>query len=150
MKGRDLKWFFVILIIAIIIGYFIFRCEHQSFEGYSDIVTFLSIVIGFEITSLSILFNSPLKKTLFDRNNNLYTTELHRLKRFYSFSIYVSLGYILLIILLPEFTISICDILYIRKSIIVTPILCTSAYCFVRLCQELFDIFVYPTNESSK
>jgi hypothetical protein len=35
----------------------------------------------------------------------------------------------------------------LNKSIIVLPILCCSTYCLIRLCNNLFNIFVYPTNE---
>ena len=104
-------------------------------------------MIGFEISSLSILFNSSLKKVLYDRPIKLYRSELHRLRDFYRFSIYVDLVYVLIIILLPEFSINVNDAFTLTKSIIVFPILLSSLFCLIWLCNDLFHIFVYPTNE---
>ena len=144
MRNRDLTIFVVLILISTIIGFFF---GNKEFYGYSDIVTLLSIIIGFEITSLSIIFNTPLKKTLYDRKIKNYKTELHRLRDFYRFSIYVSLISVVLVILVPDFSFRICDAVTLQKSIVVLPIMCSSIYCFVRLCNDLFKIFVYPTNE---
>jgi hypothetical protein len=144
MKNKDLTIFIILILISTIIGYFFWDNE---FHGYSDIVTLLSIIIGFEITSLSIIFNTPLKKTLYDRKIKNYKTELHRLRDFYRFSIYVSLISVVLVILVPDFSFRICDSVTLKKSIVVLPIMCSSIYCFVRLCNDLFQIFVYPTNK---
>lgn len=144
MKNRDLFIFVLLILISTIIGYFYWN---KGFNGYSDIVTLLSIIIGFEITSLSIIFNIPLKKTLYDRKIKHYKTELHRLRDFYKFSIYVSLISVVLVILVPEFSLGFCGLFVIHKGIIVSPIMCSSIYCFIRLCNDLFKIFVYPTNE---
>ena len=120
-------------------------CIH--FNDYSGLITFLSVITGFEITSLSILFNSPLKKALYDRKIKLYRTELHRLRDLYRFSIFLSLLYIFIIMLTPDFNIELCSIGNIDKSLLVLPILMTSMYCIIVLCDDLFRIFVYPTNE---
>lgn len=144
MKNKDLIKFILLVAASTIIGYFLWN---KGFNGYSDIVTLLSIIIGFEIASLSIIFNTPLKKSLYDREIKHYKTELHRLRDFYRFSIYVSLVSVVLVILIPDFSLMICSSFIIHKGIIVSPIMCSSVYCFVRLCNDLFKIFVYPTNE---
>jgi hypothetical protein len=59
MKGKDNIIFWIIIILSTIGGYFFFE---TTFKRYSDLITFLSIMIGFKITSLSVLCNSPLKK----------------------------------------------------------------------------------------
>lgn len=142
MKGKDLIIFIVIEVLSIVPGYYIFR----YFDSFSDLITFLSIIIGFEISSLAIIFNSPLKKALFDRKNKTYETELHRLKDYYQFSIIVSIVSICLLFCVPELHISIKTFV-LTKSILVAPILCGAIYCFYKLSLELFHIFVYPTNE---
>ncbi|AJI55438.1 putative membrane protein [Francisella philomiragia] len=134
MKGVDIILFWIILIVSFFIGYYIFD---TNYNGYSDIVTFLSIMIGFKITSLSILFNSPLKKTLYDRKNIKYGTELHRLKAFYEHSLYFDVVSVVLLFLIVS----------PYKYIIVLPIIFGSIYCFYRTSKELLKIFVYPTNE---
>lgn len=144
MKGKDLHIFLIILIISTVLGWFIIDC---TFNLYSDLVTFLSIVIGFEITSLSIVFNSPLKKKLYDKEVDKYGSELHRLRDYYKFSIYVGLISVLMIFIIPEFCVCINNKFEISKFIIVVPILSCSAFCLIKTCNNLFRIFVFPTNE---
>ena len=143
MRHKDLTIFVGLIIVSVLISLFVWN---HKFSEYSEIVTFLSIIIGFEITSLSIIFNTPLKKTLYDRNNKYYKTELHRLRDFYRFSIYVCLASVVLVILIPEFSFQLCEIVIIQKSLLVLPIMTSSVYCFLKLCNELLKIFVYPTN----
>lgn len=145
MKGIHLWLFIFVLIISLILG--VISCKYMNIGEYDSLITFLSIIIGFEITSLSILFNTPLKQTLYDRKSNLYRTELHRLRDLYRFSIYVSLFSILVIFLTPSFDCDIKWIGHINKTIIVLPILAISIFCIIVLCKDLFKIFVYPTNE---
>ena len=144
MKSKDLYVFIAVVICSIIIGFL--YSNLVFFCNYDSIVTFLSIIIGFEITSLSILFNSPLKKSLYDRTNSVYITELHRLRSFYGFSIYIALISVLIVIFTPQFTITLIDKWSIQRSIIVCPVIFPSVYCFIKLCKELLHIFIYPTN----
>jgi len=134
MKGIDLKLFWLILVISFVVGLYIFDGKYNE---YSNIITFLSIMVGFKITSLSILFNSPLKKTLYDRKNIDYDTELHRLKDFYKHSLYFDVFSVAILFLV------ISD----WKYLFVLPIIAGSIYCFYRITNELLKIFVYPTNE---
>jgi hypothetical protein len=137
MKGIDNKIFFAILIISFIIGFYIFN---KDYKDYANIITFLSIMVGFKITSLSILFNSPLKKKLYDSRNPDYQTELHRLRDFYKHSLYFDvLSIAILFIVVCEY-----------KYIFIFPIISGSIYCFYRLTNELLKIFVYPTNEEDE
>jgi len=59
----------MVILLSFLIGLFVFD---ESFNSYSDMITFLSIMIGFTITSLSILYNSSLRKTLYDRKIRYY------------------------------------------------------------------------------
>lgn len=136
MKGLDLKLFLVFIIFSFILGLFLFD---KSYADYSNIITFLSIMIGFKITSLSILFNSSLKKVLYDKKNADYKTELHRLRDFYKHSLYFEVISVTILFLIPsEF-----------KYIFVLPIVVGTVYCFYKTTTELLNIFVYPTNEKS-
>ncbi len=134
MKGTDLKLFWLVLISSFIGGFYLFD---DTYNEYSNIITFLSIMIGFKITSLSILFNSPLKKLLYDRKNLIYGTELHRLKDFYKHSLYFEvISITILFLIIPTL-----------KYIFVMPIIAGTIYCFYKTTHELLKIFVYPTNE---
>jgi hypothetical protein len=146
MKGKDLVLFILFLSISALIGLFLID---KNFDSYSDLITFLSIIIGFEIASLAILFNNPLKKELLDANDILpYKSELHRVKDYYRHSIAFGIASIVTIFIYPEtysFKIGISD-LSITKSSIVLPILIGSTYCLYKICKVLFRIFTYPTN----
>lgn len=136
MKGKDLRYFFICILSSFFFGYFIFNNEYCE---YSDLITFLSIMIGFKISSLSILFNSPLKKVLYDRKIMYYKTELHRLKCLYQHSIYFEV--IAVTSLFVTYSSSF-------RHLLVMPIICGTLFCFFFIVSDLLKIFVYPTNES--
>ena len=146
MKGNDKLNLITILIISFIVGFVIIL---PSFDKYSDLITFLSIMLGFKITSLAIIFNSNLKRTLYDRKIPIYGTELHRIKYFYQSSIFFDTIAVVIIFLIPS-----CNFLFMLKGIeinfgkylIVLPILFGSIFCFYKLFKDLMIIFVYPTN----
>ena len=134
MKGNDLKLFWTIIILSFFIGMYIFD---KTYNLYSDIITFLSIMIGFKITSISILYNSPLKKSLYDRKNNVYETELHRLNGFYKHSLFFEV-----ISVTSLFIITNLD----YKYLLIFPIVLGTLFCFYKTTSELLKIFVHPTN----
>lgn len=146
MKGIDKNIFLVLMLIAFIVGHYFFSFDYV---GYSDLITFLSIMVGFKITSLSILFNSPLKKTLYDRKIKNYKTELHRLKDYYKFSVIFEVVSLAAIFIIPNETISfnVRDIsVQLGKYLIIMPILFGTIYCFFKVYIDLLKIFAHPTN----
>ena len=150
LKGNDLKIFISLIIIFTVFGTFSFDAK---FDGYSDLITFLSIIIGFTITSLSILFNSPLKKAMYDRLNPEYLTELHRLGAYYKFSLCFEVISIFILFIFPDVstTINFKNIaVHVGKFLLVLPIVGGSIYCFMKVVNDLLKIFVYPTNEKAQ
>jgi hypothetical protein len=146
MKGNDNILFWIIIIFSTIGGYFFFE---TTFKRYSDLITFLSIMIGFKITSLSVLFNSPLKKTLFDKKIKKYGTELHRLKDFYKHSLVFEVVAVLLIFITPEVICSFSiksENIVIGRYLLVLPILAGVIFCFYKVYFDLLKIFTHPTN----
>lgn len=146
MKGTDNLIFWIIILVSFFGGYFIFN---YSFNRYSDLITFLSIMIGFKITSLSILFNSPLKKLLYDRKIKKYGTELHRLKGFYQHSLYFEVFSVFLLFIVPKiiYTVVIFNQnIIIGRYLLVFPVLTGVMYCFFKIYKDLLVAFVYPTN----
>jgi hypothetical protein len=147
MKGRDLIYFWLIIIVSFLGGIFLFD---SNFDSYSDLITYLSIMIGFKIASLSILFSSPLRKKLWDANNvKPYKTELHRIKDYYKHSIIFEVVSIIVIFVFPN-----ClkvdflfNFIHLGKQSVVLPILTGSAYCLLKICKDLFRIFTFPTND---
>lgn len=148
MKGSDRKKMIIVIIISVILGYFIIPAP---FDNYSDIITFLSIMVGFKITSFSLIFNSKLKKNLYDRKIKFYETELHRIKCLYETSIYFDIISVIIFFLVPkdyycELSIKFFTLKF-NKAVLVLPILFGSLFCFKRLFEDLLRIFIYPTNE---
>lgn len=147
MKGNDRIVLIIVIITSLIIGYFIIPV---SFDSYSDVITFLSIMVGFKITSFSLVFNSKLKKLLYDRKIKYYETELHRVKYLYSTSIYFDIISVLIIFVVPKFYCKIIIIsfeLILSKNLLVLPVLLGSIFCFKILFSDLLRIFTFPTNE---
>lgn len=147
MKGRDNKYFWSIIIVSLIIGTGIYNVH---FSNYSDLITFLSIMIGFKTTSLSILFHSSLKKTLYDRKIKLYGTELHRLKDFYKHALLFEATSVLLFFIIPDelFSISIKSLdIVLGRYMLILPVLFGVFYCFYKILYDMLKIFTYPTNE---
>jgi hypothetical protein len=147
MKGRDLIYFWFIVIISFFGGLFLFD---SHFDAYSDLITYLSIMIGFKISSLSILFNSPLRKKLWDANQvRPYKTELHRIKDYYKHSISFEVISVIIIFVVPQCLncALLCNLIHFGKQSIVFPILTGSAYCLHKICKDLFRIFTFPTND---
>lgn len=146
MKGRDLIYFWLFIITSFLVGLFLFD---SHFDSYSDLITYLSIMIGFKISSLSILFSSPLRNKLYDSKIKHYNTELHRIKDYYKHSIIFEVVSIIVIFVIPKW-LSIdlqCNIIHLGKQSVVLPILTGSAYCLFMTCKDLFRIFTFPTND---
>jgi hypothetical protein len=146
MKGKDLNWFVLILLGSFIIGFIIYDADY---DNYSDIITFLSIMIGFKIASLSILFNSPLKKKLYDRKILKYMTELHRLRDYYRHSLLFEVFSIVALFTLPKRLFSFIlfeNEIVMGKHLFVLPIILGTVFCFYKITDDLLKIFVYPTN----
>ena len=149
LKGNDIKAIIVLIVVSAILGTYIFD---ETFNAYSDLITFLSIIIGFTITSLSILFNSPLKKAMYDRQNQEYLTELHRLGAYYKFSLRFEVLSIFTLFVIPDISTKL-DLKIVTfntgKFTLVLPIVAGSIYCFMKVVNDLLKIFVYPTNDKS-
>ena len=89
-------------------------------------------MIGFKISSLSILFNSPLRKKMWEANNvKPYKTELHRIKDYYKHSIVFEIISIIVVFVIPQWCNYdlFCNTMHLGKQSIVFPILAGSAYC---------------------
>jgi len=143
MKGKDRIKLVLIIILSMILGIFI---SDKEFKAYSDIITFLSILLGFSITSISILFNSRIINLLFKESNKSYKTELHRLKDYFKNFLYFGLFSLVILILFPNKVQIYCIEIY--RSYLIYPILFGSVYCVHKIAKDIFRIFVIPRNEN--
>ena len=144
MKGRDFWWLVILIALSLLLGLFGFD---DTFKGYSDLITFLSIMIGFKISSLSILFNSPLRKALRNKGCKPYRTELHRIKDYYKSAITFDVISVVLMFVYPTCWQFDWWRIHFGKQSLVLPILAGSTYCLYKVCKDLFRIFTYPTND---
>lgn len=143
IKNKDLRLFSLIMLASLGGGYFIVG-KHFN---YSALITFLSVMVGFKVTSLAILFNSPLKKELWDIKNNVYITALHRLKSFYKFSMLFHIVAIIAILLTPKtLCFEVFNYSFHVKQLLVLPILSGVFFLFYTIFDDLLDIFTHPTN----
>lgn len=98
------KWYFYSLFVgAVLLGSF---CEFKPKpELYSDLITFISILIGFQITSFSMIFTSNVVKNFYTIKDieNKYITLKHRLKNYYKFTFNLALISIVFIFALSMF-----------------------------------------------
>lgn len=147
MKGKDNTIFWLLCAISFLAG---IKLYHSNFDEYGNVITFLSIMIGFKITSFSILFNSVLKKTLYDRKIKKYGTELHRLKDYYKHALFFETISVLLFFIIPDNITTIIikgNTLILGRYLLVLPVLIGVFYCFYKILNDMLHIFVYPTND---
>ena len=139
----------IILIISSIILFIlsIFVIDF-SFVKISDLTVFISIIIGYQITSISILFNSKILSVLHKEQDNVYVNTLNRIAYYYQHSILWGITFVLYLIFLDEdlFMFNINNII-IKKSSFFASFSFIIFYLFIRGNFIFFKIFVLPRNE---
>ena len=142
------------LIICFIIGIalqgFLTDCLNlKDFDRYSDTITFLSVLSGFYITAIALLFDSPILGVLYnDQTDTIYPSKLHRLKSHFAQSFYINIFTIICFILYPkEISFSFFKWQYnLYKFQTVLPLLSLNIFCIYRISEILFYIFSLPRN----
>lgn len=149
IRGKDIKWILSMFIVSVIGLNFLITKDFKL--EFSDVTVFISIGLGFKITSLSILFNSKVLNKLYDTQNKIYQTELHKLKEYFKFSVYLDLCLILFSILIVDFNKTFVFLgeiyFFISKSSLVICLIILSIYKFSLIFNLLMKVFVYPRNE---
>lgn len=100
---KDKRYFYALCFCTVLLGIFY---NFDITQGlYSDLITFISILMGFQITSFSMVFVSPVVKKLYNvkDNENGYITLKHRLKNYYKFAFNVALVSVIAIFVLNIF-----------------------------------------------
>jgi len=96
---KRFKYTFLLILVIVIILTIFFDTNKSAFN---EIITFISIAIGFSITSLSIIATSKFSKNLYKKESkkNNSKTLLHELVDDFQYSIYLFTSTICLILLL--------------------------------------------------
>ena len=121
----------------------------KDFKHYSDTITFLSVLSGFYITAIALLFDSPILGVLYnDQADTTYPSKLHRLKSYFAQSFYINIFTIICFILYPK------EIFFpffkwqytLYKFQIIIPLLSLNIFCIYRISDILFYMFSLPRN----
>ena len=87
-----------ILVISLFISYLL---------SHSDTVSFISVITGFLLSAIAILYSSPIRSVLYDKNSNEYSSKWEEIIVRYFYTFVVSLLYMVEISLgvkcIPDF-----------------------------------------------
>ena len=73
-----------ILVISLFISYLL---------SHSDTVSFISVITGFLLSAIAILYSSPIRSVLYDKNSNEYSSKWEEIIVRYFYTFVVSLLY---------------------------------------------------------
>lgn len=122
-----------------------------TFVETSDLAVFISIIIGYQITSVSVLYNSRMLNKLHKDIDNEYTNKLNRIANYYRNSILWGILFVLVIIFIKNDYVKNIDFKIVNISIskysFFASLTFIILYNFVRGNFIFFKIFVLPRNE---
>ena len=87
-KDRVISGF--ILVISLFISYLLRNYIRLS---HSDTVSFISVITGFLLSAIAILYSSPIRSVLYDKNSNEYSSKWEEIIVRYFYTFVVSLLY---------------------------------------------------------
>ena len=139
----------IVVVIGFILGMFAIP---MNYNEYSDIITFISIMIGFQSTAFAMYYASPMRKVLWHTKNSEHITELHNIRHMFKLSFYFEMISVSLLFLPFEFYNKIMGNNQLLgysfgKHSLVIPIISGIIYMFIILNRHLFDLFTHPTND---
>lgn len=127
-------------VISLIVG--ILNLDNPSEAHYNSVITFLSILFGFTLTSFTTLFSSKSVDGLYkiqDKKNRNITLK-HRLKNYFLASFNISVISILILLLFPN-KLSVCHLCF-HKEMFLYPIIIINSYMYYILLHLLGKIFI--------
>lgn len=154
MKKRLFKIFKIIISILLLVSFATIWYRKDSYDAFEIVATFLSIVIGFTITGLSIIATSKFSKNLYhiEQDGNNSKTLLHVLIGKFSTGTYVFISTILLIIIHRYFQLGDVNIIYkvsLTYDQVINSIICYLTLLSIYHFTRLFKVFCqFITQES--
>lgn len=137
IKGKDILQIIVLEVMSFGIGFFIFYYNNTNGDLFSELITFISIMFGFQITAFSILFNSKSLATLHALFDKIYNNRLERLTQYFKFTFYIEFLIIVGLFITKQFNL---------VNLFVLPILSIIGWCFYKISKVLFEFFRTPRN----
>ena len=144
---KKYKSYLIYLIAIPAVGFMSYFYESDNSSAFGDLVTFLSIIIGFTITALSIIATSTLSQKLYNKElkNDNSKTLLHKLVDKFKYST-ILFTFIIALILIYQFgnsslfQVEILDKAIESKTIFRNLIWYLSLFAFVEFI-SLFNLF---------
>ena len=149
METKSIKRGYLKGSILLIITYEIGCWLNISVSNKSDLINFLSIMIGFFMTALSLLFSSPLYTVLLGKERKGYPNKWIEVVDKYSIAITFSMAFILLLLVeykIPELSIAKYKIT-LQKEKLYFRMTCVSIYLFSDISWVLFKNLKFPVNQ---
>lgn len=141
IKDRHIILISIIVLILLSIFFIDF-----SFVEISNLTVFISIITGYQITSVSILYNSRILHILHKERDREYLNLLNRVAFYYKNTIFSGIIFVLYLIFIPEFKINF-KYFIINNSSFYVAFSFYILYYFVKVNLIFFKIFVIPRNE---
>ena len=131
--------YFFILILSVVYSYFI----RPQFDT-TNIITFLSIIMGFQITAFALLFSSDTVHLLYKQKDKEFPqlTLKHRLKNYYKNSFNTLLVSIIILLLCPSH--------WILLNLVTLPIILVNSYMLYTTNEYLYKIFIKEKENAKK
>lgn len=149
ISNKELYRVFIIFTCLFIITVFLtYFGINFNFVKASDLIVFLSITIGYQITSMSVLYNSKILKNMYDTRDKDYRNKLIKIAVYYKYSIYFGILFIAMLIFISDnFQMTPFNKYIINKSCIMPSIFFSIAYLLIKSSSMFFKIFILPRNE---
>lgn len=112
--------------------------QNSEIDFFANLITFLSIIFGFQMTAFSILFSSKSLSTFATLYNDEYKNRLLQLSTYFKFSFLFELLFIFLV-----FVAEMLKLTYL----LVTPIFAIVSWCSYKILKVLFEFFETPRNQ---
>lgn len=140
ISKKDKKLFLAYLFLMTLFS----LCLQQNLEELSkeNLISFLSIIIGFLLTALSILYASPLRGVLYKVTDKDYVTLWQKVLAYYKFCTCYSITFIIFLLIHPKFNNLFLDLNFVHFSFNeenIKFILSTGAiYWIIKVLKNLF------------
>ena len=131
--------YFFILILSVVYSYFI----RPQFDT-TNVITFLSIIMGFQITAFALLFSSDTVHLLYKQKDKEFPqlTLKHRLKNYYKNSFNTLLISIIILLLCPSH--------WMLLNLVTLPIILVNSYMLYTTNEYLYKIFIKEKEHAKK
>ncbi|WP_297951404.1 hypothetical protein [uncultured Lactobacillus sp.] len=150
MERKSIKKEYLKGLSILIITYGIGCWLNINLNNKSDLITFLSIMMGFFMTALSFLFSSPLYEILQNKERKGYPNKWVEIVDKYFIAVTFSMIFILLLLIswkIPEFSIYKFKI-KIQEKKIYFGMTCASIYLFSNISWVFFKNLKFPINQN--